>query len=277
MHVDSKSSEKLVKDVITKKTLKHKKLIEVDSYTEELTEIKYSAPGLAERFNNSYDLYSLALELYDLANSGDIEAQYYLAYAIGYCNDPQIPYTHIDSTLSRELHEWIRTRCVGFINQDIEHLGDPKDWIELSAKGKYPPAIVGNLFRYEELERSSAVLNDIQLALSSKKGEVMINIGGLASRETSRITQEAWYFLACDYGWDCSGQSKELWRLQVGVDCSLQALAGQVCESDVDYITYTKSQYTTEEVEQIMTKVEFLRNVIESDRINELTFEQIVD
>ena len=276
-YIDSKPSAERVRYVNPKPQIKDEQLDEADTHIEASTEIKYLKSGFSARFDKSDDLYALALELHDLAVSGNSEAQFYLAKAMLYCHSPDIPYTEVDSALTIELTDWIRTRCAGFVNQNIEGLGNSDDWLELSAEGKYPQSIVVSLLKIEDLPRSQSVLKDIQLALNTKNAEVMNLLGDLGQRENNDITKEAWRFLACDYGYDCSVKSNDIWRLWVASDCSMKADYGQQCNTEVDYITYSKSRYTPEEFEKIMKKVALLKNTIESDRINELTLGQILD
>ena len=275
--MDARSNDELVKKVNPELKLKDTQLNEPDSHIDAYTEIPHSKFSLGDRFDNNDDLYALALELYDFALNGDNEAQFYLAKIMLYCESLDIPYTEIDSALTIELHDWMRTRCAGFVNQNVEGLGSSDDWLELAAEGKYPQAIVVKLIKMEDLPRTSIILNDIHLALSSKNSEVMNLMGSLGHPQKNKIANEAWRFLACDYGFDCSTQSKEIWRLWVGSACSVQMATGQECKTDIDYITYSKSRYTSAEFEQIMSKVAYLKGAIKSDRINELTFEQILD
>jgi len=281
--IDFQSSEsfkhtqgKLRIDLVEDLSLKPK-LTEVDDRIEESAVSNYLRRSLGAKFDNSDDLHALSLVLYNSATRGDNEAQFYLAKAILYCHSPDIPYTEIDSAVTIELHDWMRTRCAGFVNQNIEYLGKAEDWIELSYEGKYPQAIVANLIMQGKLPLTSATLSDIHLALSSRNSEVMNLIGSLGHSQKNRITHEAWKLLACDFGHDCTSHSKDIWRLRLGSFCSVKMIKGEECKTDIDYLTYSKSNYTPEEFEQIMDKVSFLKDVIASDRINELTFDQIFE
>lgn len=271
-YTQSKSSLEIIKDVNQKI-----EIMEIDYDIDEPTEIGYSKSGMGTKFDKSDDLYAYALELHDLAESGDSEAQYYLAYVISHCYSPELPTSEFDSALSIELNDWMRTRCAGFFNQGIESLGEIEYWIKRSSQSKYPQALVANLIIQDELPLTSAVLSDIQLALKSKSGEVMNLLGSFGHPQKNRIANEAWKILACDYGRDCTERSKDIWRFHLGATCSIKMMTSEECKTNIDYITYSKSHYTSEEFKQIMNKVASLRAVITSDRISELTFEQILD
>ncbi|WP_168203972.1 hypothetical protein [Aliikangiella coralliicola] len=249
------------------------------SSVEQTVQSTQSIPPLSELeqiFQNSDDLYSLGLELLEKSENGDPEAQYYLAKVIITC-DLSSGEQHLsayDSGEAFEIREWLYTRCAGFNSQNIVTFGHYKDWLKLSAQSGFALSQLVDLALSRDVTRDHETLLILKNAIDSRHHDAMSMLSSLSKNDAAK---SVWALLACDYGYDCSDESKESWRMIEVTDCALKLHLGEECNAKVDYVEVVKRQFPEEKFLKILERKSQLKKVIESGDLDELTFDDILN
>ncbi|MCF6194072.1 MAG: hypothetical protein L3J46_07045 [Kangiellaceae bacterium] len=236
----------------------------------------YLDPELDEIYSGSDDLFALALELFNLAIDGNSTSQYYLAKILMVCEAFLGSRVNGPSELSSilEMGDWWHTRCSGFTKENIGDFGEVDKWISLSTKSQFPLAIAFKYALADSFVKNEKTQEDLQIALRSRHKDVMDILSYIA--EDASVSA-AWKLLACDYGYDCSGDSKEFWRIESAAHCTLLSYDGINCDLSASYLEYIKSSNTSKEFKVIMEKKNYLKEMIGSNRIDELNLEQMLN
>jgi len=230
--------------------------------------------------NFIYDLYYKALELKTAAELGGAEAQLELAQTIEVCEDLVVPtpvtdnFT-IEDPYAIELIDWWLSRCSGFNRSVIEDLGDSQYWYqEASGNGSLTAEV------YLLLKTNTFPRNDENLAVFHKliESQTQDAFQLLAIYTSDDILRDAWALMTCSAGMDCSQDSKELWKVNYLLFCSIDvSLGGIPCSREVsfqDYIQLTNSQ---ENFAKILSAKKNLENIIANGSITSLQWENIID
>ena len=285
---DIKNNELPIEKALTIETQKSNKQIVTSKkqYEQKITlespiEEKHSIPenlSNENEYGDKFDLYYFALEIHGLAIDGDPQKQFELAYTILMCESyialRDMPMRYNDHPLVIEVQDWWLSRCAGFDLDNIAMLGDAKEWIEKSAIGGYAPAQILSFFQEENFIRTEDKLTKLHQAIMEKQHSVFSIVGTLSNNNETIF---AWSLLSCDYGLDCSGTSKELWRIGALASCTLKSYSNESCDTNMTFTEYLKENQSQDKFQKIMNKKNELKDIIESGLISELTWEMVLD
>jgi hypothetical protein len=231
---------------------------------------QYSSSDIQQAFENSNDLFTLALDLRAKSLYGDAEAQYYLSKILIECTSLSmiIEPTPYDPPNILELKSWFKGRCANFEESYYEDFGDYDHWLKMSSKNNYPPALA------LELYSNHSLINEINLdALFSDNIKETLWILSHVGRNGKRNEQqEALLLAACDYGLDCSSSSKHYWKaLDYAKHCTNHAKkTGYSCTGDDSYLQYISNKYASDQLEIIKREKDKIISFIENKQYHEI-------
>ncbi len=269
----------------TKQKVTPKNQFEQDITLESPIEENYSIPedmSIENEYGDNFDLYYYALVIHGLAEDGDAQKQFELAYTLSICEAyilirewRDIPERYRDPLLVDEIQNWWFSRCAGFDRENIAMFGNSEEWYEKSAINGYAPAVALRFLLEENFIRTEEKLATIHQAITTKQYETFSFVGALSKNNETKL---AWTLLSCEYGYDCSGTSKESWRISALLAyCSLIHYSGEACDTNMTYAEYLKEAQPQDKFQKIMSKKDELKDIIESGLISELTWETMLD
>lgn len=205
-------------------------------------------PGIAGRFRAASDYRRFIADTLPLAESGNSEAQFYIAMAMRFCRqehrayfwnfrehryrtrEEAIQYAKATFGFSMEDADDVFVKCDALMRSDRTAFGDEDIWLALSAEGGHPLAQVtyaqmlmmpraaprgdghdGMTLR--QAGRAEA-LRHLHAAVRSRSPQVLWEIGmtkwspGIELEEDEEIRRWGWLLLACRRGADCSPQAQ---------------------------------------------------------------------
>lgn len=201
-----------------------------------------SAPTLRQRFLGSNDYDEFVGSIIKEAETGNIDAQYYVYAALSYCDREfraifrrrnGSGWLTLDEALQRvvrkqeqsiEIVQAIDQRCRKLIEPAKTEYADAGKWLRLAATGGQPLALTAlaesRLYdlrigtRSEDATKPKEAFDSLtakellMTALKSKEPEVLWKIGELqgmlsGSSENSTQAQWAWWLAACERGYEC--------------------------------------------------------------------------
>lgn len=212
---------------------------EPESSPPQTTPPPVQATDYAAQLRAAPDYLDFARALLPAARAGDHAAQFYIFRALEYCADEYNLYFKrqgirhsLDDAMKMAVTvgwpfdpEVVRrayARCHTIIEAGAAELGERHAWLRLASDGGYPRAqVVAARDIFRDLPSSSAdnVANREQRrslvakAIRSRDPEVIWEIantppGDLGPEGDADTEQMAWYFAACQRGFDCSPQSE---------------------------------------------------------------------
>jgi hypothetical protein len=276
---NSPTEERKTEQALLPNLTKYEQLNPINKESSQAIDLLATMPLISEiqhRFNTTQDLYSFSQELIHYSKNGDSETQFYLGKIIQFCETALAlaGSTNNEIGLTLELHLWWRNRCSSFSLDNIYEFGKAEKWLELSSAGGYAPAIIYSLYREIVLVRDQNTLDELHYALKSQHSDVYLYLGDLS---TSITTTEAWKFIACEHGYDCTRQSKEMWRFGQAAYCEVERFDSRLCDTDIGYIDYVQSRLSSDDFKNILIKKKSLQKILTSGNIDSMSLDMILD
>jgi hypothetical protein len=196
---------------------------------------------LEQRLKQADDYRSFIDEIHDDATKGDPEAQYYLYVALTTCADGyRFYFDHrgrrrtLDEAMTRVAGQYgmssdevasIYRHC-NRLMQEPDVFGNPRTWLEKSARRAYPVAqtvLAGRLYFEAEFGQNTQAITAakaeemrvdakrlVKSALLTKDPAVLWNVSDLQfildeDMDKANDQQWVWRLAACERGYDCSG------------------------------------------------------------------------
>lgn len=172
-----------------------------------------------------------------------------------------------------ELWEWRKMRCYGFDDNNIREFESSEYWFKRSAELDYPPAIAYFLSSLKSVPDSKYFRDGLLYLIQSRHPEALNSLSYISSNKEAKL---AWLLLACDFGYDCNGDSKELWRLSVFVHCQLEEYKGNPCNNSMTYSELLLSGKSDELVNRVVTKKAKLKTAILNSTISEFSIDELL-
>lgn len=244
-----------------------------------------AAEDYAKLFAHASNYWDFAHQILSAAKSGDADAQYYLYHALTQCaSDNKMYFVRAGQvqTLEQALQwaqrrnlspDYARTvyeRCHEFLGGDSTDLGNASEWLSEAMEAGQPQAqadtaldrivqqqiqvaqqtATGSSSSFDSSPDGQDPRALLRLAVESKNPDVLFAVGGaqgylLPPGSDTKVSQLAWYLVACQRGLDCSANSD--WvriscattiTLCAGLNSSIpfvQILAGQDWNSVQEY------------------------------------------